>query len=347
MKNDKNIVKNRFFLFICNEFIVFMEKHTVSVVMCTYNGAKFLREQLDSILSQTYPIYELIVRDDGSQDGTMDILLEYAARHACIKVFQNVRNLGCNQNFHDALYQATGDYIAISDQDDIWFPQKIEKGVETIGTGNYDMCFSDVIATTSYTDKQVENYTALPFTAEALLFRNTIPGHAMLIKRSFIASLPEWDNMVFFYDWWLAVNAAVKDSIVKYDRPLAWHRLHEKSVTLMAGQAMAKKKNRSPIAPYILGVRYFFKVRRRKSWRCFYENIYRNTSESHHPVLHTVTRLLFSKNPLQLVRLCWVCMKHRREIYPVPHKGKRLIFMIRGFFTPFICSYYNANFHEE
>lgn len=68
----------------------------ISVVMCTYNGEKYLREQMDSILAQTYPIYEFIVCDDSSKDHTMDILQEYASRYDFIKVFQNQPNKGCN-----------------------------------------------------------------------------------------------------------------------------------------------------------------------------------------------------------------------------------------------------------
>ena len=70
---------------------------------------------------QTYPIHEIIVCDDCSTDGTMNILQEYATKFPFIKVHRNTRNKGCNQNFHDILV----DYIAISDQDDIWFPKKI------------------------------------------------------------------------------------------------------------------------------------------------------------------------------------------------------------------------------
>lgn len=109
-----------------------MEKKTVSVVMCTYNGEKYLREQMDSILAQTYPIHEIIVCDDCSTDGTMNILQEYATKFPFIKVHRNTRNKGCNQNFHDIFYQVSKkvDYIAISDQDDIWFPEKIGKLVQ-------------------------------------------------------------------------------------------------------------------------------------------------------------------------------------------------------------------------
>lgn len=150
-----------------------MEKKTVSVVMCTYNGEKYLREQMDSILAQTYPIHEIIVCDDCSTDGTMNILQEYATKFPFIKVHRNTRNKGCNQNFHDIFYQVSKkvDYIAISDQDDIWFPEKIGKLVQLIEKEEgYNLCFSDIISSPTYSRQQTKDYLPLPFTAESLFF---------------------------------------------------------------------------------------------------------------------------------------------------------------------------------
>lgn len=75
-----------------------MENKTVSIVMCTYNGERFLREQLDSILSQTYPLLEVIIQDDHSTDGTMDILNRYAREHEVVKVFTNDGERGVNRD---------------------------------------------------------------------------------------------------------------------------------------------------------------------------------------------------------------------------------------------------------
>lgn len=123
---------------------------TVSVVMCTYNGKQFLREQMDSILAQDYPLHEIIVQDDRSTDDTWDILQTYAKAHpGLFKLFRNDEQLGFNRNFHTALLRATGQYVAISDQDDIWFPQKISKQVAAIG--NADLCFSDYYTDLHYT----------------------------------------------------------------------------------------------------------------------------------------------------------------------------------------------------
>ena len=92
----------------------------VSIAMCTYNGEKYIREQLDSIVNQTYPIDEVIIQDDHSKDGTMQILLEYAERYPFIQVYQNNPALGINANFLTCIQRTTGDYIAIADQDAIW-----------------------------------------------------------------------------------------------------------------------------------------------------------------------------------------------------------------------------------
>ena len=73
-----------------------------------------------------------MIRDDCSTDNTVNILKEYEEKYSFIKVYFNECNRGCNQNFHDTIYQASGDYIAISDQDDIWFPTKIEKQMKKI-----------------------------------------------------------------------------------------------------------------------------------------------------------------------------------------------------------------------
>ena len=71
-------------------------KKKVSVVMCTYNGAQYIREQLDSIINQTYPIFEIIIQDDCSTDDTVDIIREYAETHSNIRLFQNEKSLGIN-----------------------------------------------------------------------------------------------------------------------------------------------------------------------------------------------------------------------------------------------------------
>ena len=132
----------------------------VSIVLCTYNGAKYIKEQLDSILSQTYPLYEIIVQDDDSIDETVEILNEYATKNPLIKVYKNESGHGVNGNFLSAMQRATGDFVAISDQDDIWEPTKIEQQVHAIGNkmlcSGFSRPFSDD-GSFAYFDKRHRN----------------------------------------------------------------------------------------------------------------------------------------------------------------------------------------------
>lgn len=100
----------------------------ISIAMATYNGANFLQEQLDSFLSQTRQPDELVVCDDGSTDGTVSIL-ENFSRNAPfdVLIYRNDTNLGYTKNFEKALSICSGDIIFLSDQDDVWFKEKVER----------------------------------------------------------------------------------------------------------------------------------------------------------------------------------------------------------------------------
>lgn len=98
----------------------------ISIAMTTYNGDKYLRFQLDSLLSQTVSDFELIICDDNSSDKTWTILSEYEKKDKRVKIFRNEQNLGFIKNFEKAVSLCTGDYIALSDQDDIWKENHLE-----------------------------------------------------------------------------------------------------------------------------------------------------------------------------------------------------------------------------
>ena len=98
----------------------------VSVALCTYNGAAYLPEQLETIINQSYVNLEIVISDDGSTDNTTRIIKEFQQKDHRIKFFQNETNLGYNKNFEKVFSLCLGDYIAIADQDDIWEVNKIE-----------------------------------------------------------------------------------------------------------------------------------------------------------------------------------------------------------------------------
>lgn len=101
-----------------------------SIVLSTYNGERFIEEQLESIRLQTVPVYEVIISDDCSKDNTVDIVATYIHKHSLNKswkLIQNKMNKGYERNFLDSCLLATGDIIFFCDQDDIWIPERVEK----------------------------------------------------------------------------------------------------------------------------------------------------------------------------------------------------------------------------
>ena len=110
----------------------------VDVLLATYNGEKYVAEQIDSILNQTYKNIHLIISDDCSKDNTSEILKEYEQKYI------QQHNLGVIKNIEFLLKKVTNNLYMLSDQDDVWLPQKIEKSVETLKKENADLVFGDL-----------------------------------------------------------------------------------------------------------------------------------------------------------------------------------------------------------
>ena len=117
----------------------------VSVALCVYNGERYLREQLDSILAQEGVRIEVVAVDDVSSDGSLALLQEYAAEDPRIRVVANDRNLGHLCSFDRAMSLCSAALIAPSDQDDIWHPQKLQRLLAAIGDADLAYCDSEYI----------------------------------------------------------------------------------------------------------------------------------------------------------------------------------------------------------
>lgn len=106
----------------------------IAILMSTYNGEKYLREQIDSFFAQTYKDWKLFVRDDGSKDGTLSVLQEYATKYPQkVSIVRDVKeNLGAGKSFMHLLESAEADYYMFSDQDDVWMNDKIERTLKKI-----------------------------------------------------------------------------------------------------------------------------------------------------------------------------------------------------------------------
>lgn len=116
----------------------------IDVLLATYNGEKYLKEQIDSILEQTYKNIRLIISDDCSKDRTPEILKEYQQNDDRIELHIQKSNLGVVKNIEFLLKQAKSPYYMLADQDDYWLPEKVEKSLEKLKKENVDLVFGDL-----------------------------------------------------------------------------------------------------------------------------------------------------------------------------------------------------------
>lgn len=213
----------------------------LSIAMATYNGERFLREQLDSILAQTVTDFEVIVCDDCSTDCTVAILEEYARLDKRFNIYKNTHNLGFKKNFEQVIMLCKGDYIALCDQDDIWYPDHLELLLKNIG--DCVMCCgdSDIVDNNNVSLKKrlsdTERVRVLPEDTHKLLYRellNTSPfqGAAMLLKKDFVQQCLPIPYDVKFHDSWICACAcATGDMVYLLNTAVVRYRQHGDNVT--------------------------------------------------------------------------------------------------------------------
>ncbi|SFB80921.1 glycosyltransferase [Kaistella jeonii] len=211
-----------------------------SVALCTYNGETYIREQLDSILKQTISVQEIIICDDHSTDQTFTIIEKYRENHpGLFKIFMNKKNLGYVKNFEKAISLCSGDLIFLSDQDDVWYENKVEK-VEKSFLENKNinvLCHNvNLLGDEFKTEKNywhLRNFTTNKSNSEILemvfLSGNIFPGMAMVItKEAKEKYLPlRKINQLIIHDFELILRACKDNSFYTLDEILGDYRLHE------------------------------------------------------------------------------------------------------------------------
>ncbi|WP_128330144.1 glycosyltransferase [Apibacter sp. HY039] len=213
----------------------------VSVAICTYNGENYLREQLDSILSQTVQPDEVVICDDGSTDQTLSIIEEFQSRYpSIINIFQNLTNLKVIKNFEKAINLCNGDIIFLSDQDDIWFPYKIETVLNHFQKKPQCKAFfhdlklmkEDSELQQTIWDvllfKNVFNNISLnsKFVEYLLKYNNVVTGAALAFKKEVKNDILPLDSGLI-HDYQIAIKLAIKNSISAIPETLGYYRLHK------------------------------------------------------------------------------------------------------------------------
>ncbi|WP_136481507.1 glycosyltransferase family 2 protein [Cognatitamlana onchidii] len=211
----------------------------VSIVLCSYNGEKYISEQIDSILNQSFKDFELIISDDRSTDSTIKILKTYADKDSRIKWHINESNLGYVKNFEKGISLANGNYILLSDQDDIWDLTKIEKLYNNIEDHALIYCDSLFVnSNLESTEKKMSSSKNMISTTNPLnlCLANSVSGHAMMFKKELTAQLFPFPKLVP-HDWWIAFVASFNGGIVYFNDALIKYRIHDSN-------SLALNKNR-------------------------------------------------------------------------------------------------------
>lgn len=211
----------------------------VNILMATYNGEKFLAQQIESIQKQTFKEWNLLIRDDGSSDKTCDIIRNFTAKDSRIRFINENEhhNLGVIKSFFTLVNYEVADFYFFSDQDDVWLPEKLSVSLEAAQHKASD------VPLLVYTDLKVVNQelnilqdsmiraqshhantTLLPELTE-----NTVTGGTMMINH---ALAEKWftPNDILMHDWFLALLAASLGEIIYLDLPTQLYRQHDNNV---------------------------------------------------------------------------------------------------------------------
>lgn len=211
----------------------------VSVCMATYNGQKYIKEQIDSILSQLGSEDELIISDDHSSDNTVDIIKSYNDKR--IKFFYNELKKGVTHNFENALLKSKGEIIFLSDQDDVWLPGKITKMITFMNEGDYDVVECNCALVDEKLNVIREKYYCEEFPQKKSVLGNFIVnswlGGCMAFKRNVLeASLPFPDKVVA-HDLWLCLFAQIKFKCGYSPEVMQLYRRHSATVSFAGGKS--------------------------------------------------------------------------------------------------------------
>jgi glycosyltransferase involved in cell wall biosynthesis len=222
------------------------KKPLVSIAMATYNGARFIAEQLQSVLAQTYSEIEVIITDDASSDNTVEIIKALQQKDQRIIYFLQEKNAGVTKTFEHSIKQCSGTYIALADQDDVWEKDKIEKLVAAIGTA--DVVYSNSLMVDEHNHSMQQEFKSLMnlqsyYSGAPFFMGNSVPGHTMLLKKDFLQKLLPFPEQLMF-DRWISFCAAANNGLKYVDECLVRYRQHD-SNTVGAGRSKNRKHKKN------------------------------------------------------------------------------------------------------
>ena len=217
----------------------------ISVCLASYNGEKYIREQIDSIISQLSENDELIISDDGSSDDTMRIVEGYVDSR--IKILHHGAPHGVVHNFENALRHAKGDYIFLSDQDDVWLPDKVFIFMEAFERTGAEVLLSDC----KMSDGALNVISESKFKEENIgigVWKNIVKcgylGSCMAFRKECLSDfLPIPKNKYLFHDIWIGLTSGSVRKFELINKPTMIYRRHDATVTATGFSKIGVKYN--------------------------------------------------------------------------------------------------------
>jgi len=219
----------------------------ILILLAAYNGEEYLSEQIQSIQRQTIFTWTLLVRDDGSQDNSKDIIEEFAAKDSRIRLVDDEREgRGTTKNFAALMQVALAegaDAIFFADQDDIWLPHKLSRQLKSLqemeeqySPGTPLLCYSDLEVVDEHLHQihpSFMRYEKLRHEPDnpihVLLTQNLVTGCSVVINRALLELATPIPTGIALHDWWLAICAAACGRIGYIDQPLVQYRQHSRN----------------------------------------------------------------------------------------------------------------------
>jgi glycosyltransferase involved in cell wall biosynthesis len=203
---------------------------SVSVCIASYNGEKYIKEQVTSILSQLDNEDEVIISDDSSSDNTIQII--ESIQDSRIVLLQNQTFHSHVYNFENALKHAKGEYLFLADQDDVWMPHKLETMLNLLK--NYDLVLSDAIMVDEHMKELHASFFSFHHSSKGLaknLYKNSYLGCCMGFNRYILDIALPFPKDINMHDWWIGLIGEIYGNVCFSDEKLVKYRRHEDALT--------------------------------------------------------------------------------------------------------------------
>lgn len=244
----------------------------IGVLLATYNGVKYLGEQLDSIINQTVNVDEIIVSDDGSSDGTIELVESYIKRYPefNIRLCNNIEPHGPSKNFENAFKHSSADYLFFSDQDDVWKSNKVELFVGAIkkypdsgmffsnaditdgslvpsGKTVWESFFAEAVVDGHFNfDRDGYFEMTFDYAANRIVYGNFVTGMSMMVSRNVLESVIPFSR-IMFHDDYITSYSCLNSRVCLINQCTALYRQHGNNVVGSEGGFAKENSRRSSL----------------------------------------------------------------------------------------------------